>query len=154
MRDPMLERMRLALSDLLPWGAFLKRDRGSALFVTDAPRRGACPDWSSVGFLAREADGLACLTPDAGWLAQLEARWPEPPDLMCAQLRRGSGPVDGQVLELFAMGLKILDGGPFDPAFDRRLRQLAAVTLREQRARGGLYACGLVRYEIEKERGS
>lgn len=150
MRDPMLQHMRAVLTEHLPRGAFLKRDRDAALFITDAPRRGTCPDWASIGFLADVKDGLARLTPDARWLLRLEAESPEPPSLLCAQLQRIDGPVDAEALKLFAQGLKKLDGGPYDPSFDRNLRQLAAVTLRKHEARGGLYACGLIQYRIDR----
>ena len=40
--------LRQAAADALPEGAFLRRDRGDALFVTNAP--GLCPgaDWATA----------------------------------------------------------------------------------------------------------
>ena len=148
----MTGEMRRALRALLPAGAFLKRDRGPALFVTDAPMRGPCPDWGTAGFDGIVENGLARLTPGAMWVYRLEERFPEPPDGLCASLARFRGTPDAPALRLLAAGMKQLDGAPYDPAYGRRLRQLAAVTLREHNARGGLYACGLVNYLIEKER--
>ena len=139
----MLERMRAALRAALPEGAFLKLDRGDALFVTDAPRRGECPDWA--GFECEITNGLARLTPGKAWLLALEAEYPEPPDFLCASLRRGGEP-DAEVLKLFAMGLKK------DPGFGRKLRQTAAARLRKHETLGGLYACGILNYRMERER--
>ena len=148
----MPERMRAALRALLPPGSFLKRDRGEALFVTDAPRRGPCPDWTAAGFTCVEEKGLARLTPKAQWLEALAARYPEPPDFLCASLKREGGAPDGEVLRLFAMGMKQMDGAPYDPAFERRLRQLAAARLRTHADMGGLYACGILNYLIKEKR--
>ena len=139
----MLERMRAALRAALPAGAFLKLDRGDALFVTDAPRRGDCRDWA--GFECEVRKWLAFLTPGRPWLRALEAEYPEPPDFLCASLKRG-GEMDGAVLKLFAMGLKR------DPEFGKRLRQTAAERLRNHEAMGGLYACGILNYRMERER--
>ena len=38
MNDSLPEALRDAARDALPSGAFLRRDRGAALFITDAPR--------------------------------------------------------------------------------------------------------------------
>lgn len=139
----MLERMRAAVRAALPEGAFLKLDRGEALFVTDAPRRGGGRDWP--GFECEMRNGLAFLTPGKEWLSALEAAFPEPPDFLCATLKRG-GEADGAVLKLFAMGLKK------DVEFEKRLRQTAAARLRNHAPMGGLYACGLLNYILERER--
>lgn len=144
--------LRQAALGLLPEGAFLRRDRGAALYVTDAPRRGGTADWRSAGFLCREAGGLLRLTPDDRWLRRLEALYPEPPDPLCAALKRFSGPVDPEVLRLFARGVKPLDGGADDPLYDRALRRRAALCLRTHDPGGGLYACALLNHLIEKER--
>ena len=143
--------VRGAVRALLPEGSMLRRDRGASLFVTDAPRREPGADWperfAAAGFLCAIESGLAHLTPDGRWLAALSARYPEPPDHLCAMLRRFEGPPpDRDALALFAEALKLLDGAPWDPGFDRRLRQRAAVCLRTHRPGGGLYACALARH--------
>ena len=149
----MVERMRAALRAALPPGAFLKRERGEALFVTDAPRRGPCPDWGALGFSCEVSHGLARLTPGKVWVMELEAQYPEPPDHLCQTLRRG-GEIDGEVLRLFSMGLKRLDGEARYSDYGKRLRQLAAARLREHGSMGGLYACGIINCLTErKERG-
>ena len=146
-----LVRMREILRAALPERAFLRRDRGEALYVTDAPRRSPAIDWSAAGLICRETDGLAHLTPDAPWLHRLEALYPDPPDALCATFRRFTGAPDADALRLFARGMKALDAGKPDPQFSRALRQRAAVCLREHLPGGGLYACALALYLMEKE---
>lgn len=147
------EKMRGAAMALLPPGAFLRRDRGGALYVTDAPRFGGQVDWSLAGFRHVEGDGVDHLAPAGRWIHKLEALYPEPPDPLCAEFRRFSGPPMLDALWLFARGMKALDGGTDDPGYARALRQLAAVCLRKHLPGGGLYACALVNHMIEKERG-
>ena len=156
------QALRRAARAALPEGAFLRRDRGEALFVTDAPRRRPDADWPAVcaeaGFLCRARDSLLFLTPDPTWPARLEAAFPVPPDPFSASLSRFAGrPADGESLALFALGAQILDGGRDDGGFGRRLRRRAAACLRLNRTLGepnggGLYACALVKYIIEEER--
>ena len=143
----MLDRMRGALRAVLPAGAFLKLDRGTALFVTDAPRRGPCPRWP--GFDCVIENGLARLTPDARWLRALEDEYPQPPDFLCAYLRRGGEP-DDAALKLFALGLKRLNGATNDD-YSRRLREAAAMRLRNHEGLGGFYACGILNHLIERK---
>ena len=149
--------LRRAAEALLPPGAFLRRDRGAALYVTDAPRMavpgGAAADWAAAGFLHGERGGLMVLTPSEKWLRRLEETFVEPPDFLCASFRRFAGRPDMEALRLFARGVKALDGGADDPRYARLLRQRAAVCLREHLPGGGLYACALVNHMIEKERG-
>lgn len=151
MNDPFAARLRQAAVSMLPVGAFLRRDRGAALFITDAPRRGVMPDWAKAGFLCESRGGLAFLTPASVWLDMLAAQYPEPPDDFCAAFQRFIGVPDAAVLKLFVMGMKQLDGAPHDPAFERKLRQAAAIALREHRSGGGLYACALLKFRITKK---
>lgn len=137
---------------VLPQNAFLRRDRGDALFITDAPRRGMNPDWASLGFLCETKDGLARITPGPIWLNALESEYAVPPDRLCRTFARFKGTPSPASIQLFALGMKMLDGGPYDPAFDRNLRQTAAEALRKHENCGGLYACALIHHRIEKER--
>ena len=146
--------LRRAARQLLPEGAFLRRDRGEALYVTDAPRRAPSIDWSAAGFICLEAKGLAHLTPDESWLDRLEALYPNPPDTLCQSFRCFTGIPDAEALRLFARGMKALDAQSCDLQFSRALRQRAAVCLREHLPGGGLYACALALYLMEKERES
>ncbi len=152
------EQLRAAARAALPERAFLRRDRGDALFVSDAPR--LCPpsEWAPAldraGFIHKADGGLLRLTPGPAWLERLEARFPEPPDAFCATLARFRGvPPEAESLALFAQAVKLLDGAPNDDRFDRQLRQRAAVCLRLNQNNnithgGGLYACALARYII------
>lgn len=153
--------LRVAATAVLPEGAFLRRDRGDALFVTNAPRIDPGRDWaaalSEAGFTCVGGDGLLRLCPAEGWLTRLEAARPDPPDDLCRSLLRfwGRSP-DGESLRLFALGLRCLDGGEGAARFDRQLRQRAAVCLRlnalnpdEPPRGGGLYACALLDHELE-----
>ena len=157
MNDPFVRRLRAAAASALPPGAFLRRDRGDALFVTDAARRGASIGWAALGFLCDTRDGLERLTPDARWLRALAEAHPLPPDHLTATLSGYDGPIPTDTLKLFARGCKRLEGAP-DPGWDKALRQHIARALREHRNDGGLYACALLRYNTvlkddpEKER--
>jgi len=131
--------LRAAVRAALPPGAFLRRDRGDALFITDAPRIDPHTDRAAAlreaGFICAGADGLLRLWPAESWLMRLEAATPDPPDDLCRSLIRfrGMSP-DGASLGLFALGLRCLDGGEGAARFDRLLRQRAAQCLRERRA--------------------
>ena len=162
MRSPLARALREAVAARLPEGAFLRRDRGEALFVTDAPRRRPDADWSAAlagaGFACAEEAGLLRISPDAPWLARLEAAYPEPPDPFCASLRRFAGlPPEAESLRLFALGARALDGGEDGARFERLLRQRTAVCLRENRIHprssprgGGLYACALLTHILKE----
>ena len=159
MRSSFSDELRRAARAALPEGAFLRRDRDEALFVTDAPRRAPDIDWparfAEAGFLCTMDGGLAHLSPGPKWLAALEAAHPEPPDFFSASLRRFAGMEPGaEQLRLFAEGAKALETGAGTEAFDRRLRQRAAECLRNGIDGGGLYACALIRTIIEEERSS
>ena len=161
MSSPLSFALREAAAAALPPGAFLRRDRGDALFVTDAPRLRPEADWprlfSGAGFACVVENGLALLAPDAGWLDRLEGSRPEPPDALCASLLRFRGLApEAESLRLFALGARALDGGEDGARFDRLLRQRAAACLRLNRMDhdhsprgGGLYACALLDHELE-----
>ena len=152
--------LRAAARAALPEGAFLRRDRGEGLFVTDAPRHKAGGDWraalSEAGFILAEAGGLTRLSPAPAWLVRLEARYPQPPDTFCAALARFAGePPEPESLALFALGARTLDGEDDHGRFERQLRQRAAACLRLNRTQstrlgGGLYACALLAH-LKKE---
>ena len=145
--------LREAARAALPEGAFLRRDRGEALFVTDAPRVAPGANWPSVlaraGFLAAERGGLLCLTPDSAWHTRLEDACPAPPDALCRGLFCFAGrEIEAESLALFAAGARVL-------GFERRLRQRAAACLRTQNPAshgGGLYACALLNHLIKEAR--
>ena len=153
MSSDLCRALRDAAEAPLPPGAFLRRDRGDALFVTDAARRDPGTDWperfSRAGFVCRGREQLIFLTPAHTWIARLEDEYPDPPDHFCATLSRFRGlEADGESLTLFALGAKALDGGESLERYDRLLRQRAAVCLRAKDGGGGLYGCAVVRYLI------
>ncbi|MBQ8506253.1 MAG: hypothetical protein IJ466_02320 [Clostridia bacterium] len=144
-----LARMRDLLRAALPERAFLRRDRGDALFITNLPPLQAIP-----GFTLEARGGMTCILPEKCWMEELEARHPEAPDSLCGSLARFRGEAPGDdALRLFARGLKLLDmeNAPSNEieAFDRALRQHAAIALRGGGC-GGLYALAILNYEISK----
>ena len=148
-----LRQMRASARAALPPRAFLRRDRGEMLFVTNAPAFD--PALREIpGFIAERRGGLLFLLPDASWLRRWERRFPEPPDDLCAKLERFRGETpDQENLLLFARGAKLLDAGatPEDIAFyGRSLRQRAAVALRGG-CGGGLYAAALIVFQLNKK---
>ena len=152
--DP-LRQLRAAARAALPPRAFLHRDRGEALFVTNAPAFD--PALRDIpGFTAERRGTLMYLLPDAGWIARWERRDPEPPDDLCDKLLRFRGEApDRENTLLIARGLKLLDGGatPEDiAAYDRILRQRAAVALRGG-CGGGLYAMALIAFQLNDQGG-
>lgn len=145
--------MRAALRALLPPRAFLKRDRGDALLVTNAPAFD--PALAALpGFILFRRGALIFLLPDASWTARCERRAPEPPDDLSASLLRFRGQTpDLENLKLFARGAKLLDAGAAATgaeadAYDRALRQRAACALRGG-CGGGLYACALLNARLQ-----
>ncbi len=142
-----LERLRAELRPLLPERAFLKRDRGDALLITNAPALGFSPE-RLPGCIVEMRGMLLCILPDAQWVADFEARIPEPPDQLSRTLLRFRGAeADTDNLHLFARIAKLMDAQPSlgeIGACDRALRNRAALALRGG-CGGGLYACACVR---------
>lgn len=152
--------LREAARRALPEGAFLRRDRGEALFATDAPRLDPGGDWraalAGAGFLCEARGGLAFLRPGPAWLSALEKEHPIPPDDLCRGLARFAGlELDEESLWLFALGARRLDGEGDSGRFERALRRRAAQCLRLNANRtdpcgGGLYACALLNHIIKE----
>ena len=147
-----LEQMRAELRPLLPEHAFLKRDRGDALLITNAPALGFSPECLPGCILERRGP-LVCILPDARWVADFEAAIPEPPDHLSRTLMRFRGAeADGDNLRLFARIAKLMDAQPSPgeiEACDRTLRKRAALALRGD-CGGGLYACACVRARLNR----
>ena len=142
-----LEQLRAELKSLLPERAFLKRDRGDALLVTNAPAFGFSPG-QLPGCIVETRGMLLCILPDAQWVADFEATVPEPPDHLSRTLLLFRGvEADPDNLRLFARIAKLMDAQPSPgeiEACDRALRNRAALALRGG-CGGGLYACACVR---------
>ena len=142
-----LERLRAELLPLLPQRAFLRRDRGDALLISNAPALG-CTAEQLPGCIAERQGMLLRILPDAHWVADFEAGIPEPPDHLSRSLLRFRGvEADLDNLHLFARIAKLMDAQPSPgeiEACDRALRNRTALALRGG-CGGGLYACACVR---------
>lgn len=128
----------------LPQGAFLRRDRGDALYITDAPRRGWIGPLS--GFSVEICGPFAKISPLGGTMARCDYA----PDRLALELSRMKG-ASPEALILFIECLKCAeapDSGAYGRC-DRRLRQAAA---RAMRAGGGegLYYCALALAEAAR----
>jgi len=148
-----MQAVREAILPHLPPRAFLKRDRGEGLLVTNAPVFD--PDIREIpGFILEMQGNLLRILPDEGWLMHLEASHPQPPDFFSKTLLRfRGGQPDRQNLLLCVQGLKLLDAGR-EPgqaeiaAYDHALRRRCAEALRGGACAGGLYAAALILAQI------
>jgi hypothetical protein len=131
----------------LPAGAFLRRDRGDALYITDAPRLG----WAGVipGFDVAVRGGIARIIPRAELMGECDFE----PDALARELERFRD-LPPDCVKLFSLGIKVLEspGEVRIAEYDRRIRQAAAVALRSGGS-GGLYACALVLAEAKRRLG-
>jgi len=148
-----MQAMREAVQPHLPTKAFLKRDRGEYLLVTNAPVFD--PNLNLIpGFILERQGSILRILPDESWLLQLEGQFPEPPDHFCKSFLRFRGQhPDRNNLLIFARGAKLLDPGstplPAEiSAYDRALRQRCAEALRGGASGGGLYASALMLAQI------
>lgn len=151
----LLQQMRDALNASLPEKAFLRRDRGEALFITNAPFFD--PNLREIpGFITEVQDKLMHILPDESWIARLE-KADAKDHLSSSLLRFRAQAPDHDNLCLFAQGLKLLDVSGSAPeaeieAYDRALRQRAALALRGG-CGGGLYAAALVNAQVQSIKG-
>ena len=148
-----LDRMRQALRAALPEKAFLKRDRGDALFITNALIFDSSIP-SIPGFILIPDGKLMQVLPDAGWIAEIEKHAEAPDHLSTSLLRFRSMKADMENLSLCAQGFKLLDMGPSAPAaeieaFEHSLRSRAALALRGAASGGGLYAAAVINHKIK-----
>jgi len=111
-------------------------DRGGALYLSEEPL---------PGFLAERRGAFYALTP--GWaLIEEFAAWARPKverDGPCASLMRRSGEEE-EDLPLLLAGVKLLDlAAPVSAtrAYEKRVRQRAAVCLRQRSGGGLLWLC-------------
>lgn len=146
------EQLRRELRELLPPRAFLRRDRGDALYVTDAPRfadaRELCAALETAGFCCEPRREQLAIFPGVQRLIELERRCP-PPNFFCASLMKLRGlPPCEDALKLFAVGVRLLEH-PEKFAYARHARQLAALCLRTRS--GGAYACALIDFAMREE---
>ncbi len=143
-------QLREILRPLLPERAFLRRARGDAAFITNAPM------FADVSFNLHDFDctlqnGLLAISPGAAFISEFEMNHPAPPDFLCETLLRFRGqPPCEEAIRLFAVGVRLLEHADENESrlYDHRMRNLAAVCLRKNL--GGAYACALLAHCILK----
>lgn len=149
----MAEFRTLALA-CLPEKAFLRRDRGEGLFITNAPMFGdalsVCARLEAAGFRAETVGGLIRICAGGALMRPYECLPPE--NDLSRSLQRFRGlPVEQTQIDLFTLIAKAREGDETVP-YDMRLRKQAAYCLRKGGG-GGLYACAVLAAKIhEKER--
>lgn len=131
--------------------AFLRTDRGSALYVSDLPRRGAVLEPILRALDAQDFDsciqnGLLFITPRAAWISRLD-EWVRPFVPADEQLRLldrlAERAVSREDFSLWLTAVKLLERGNAEDdqaALDKRLRKQAAVCLRQKQNGGALAA--------------
>lgn len=145
--NPIRERLESLLSGT---GAFLRCDRGGALYATNLPAR--CDHWRELaqamrdaGFQVEERGALLAVVPDRAWRTRFE-QWAA--EQSCeSELTRlfrqsaGQSVCDAET-RAWIEGVKRLELCQGLGDYEKTLRQAAAVALRK-RCGGALYACGL-----------
>ena len=143
-------QLREILRPLLPERAFLRRARGDASFITNAPMF-ANTNPELPGFHCTLQKGLLSISPGADFISEFEMNHPTPPDFLCETLVRFRGqPPCEESIQLFAVGVRLLEHADENEIrlYDHRVRNLAAVCLRKNH--GGAYACALLAHCILK----
>lgn len=142
--------LRKAALAILPEkkGIFLRCDRGSALYVTNAPAfTDESIDRGSAGFFCRTEGKLLFLSPGDAWIEQMEEwlRARTAFDRLAASLKNACfGETLDEDRALFIEGAKLLEMKSDARAYEKKVRQRAAVCLREKRGGGALVVCGLI----------
>ena len=138
--DSILAALTAEARACLPEGAYLRRDRGDALLVTDADRE-------VEGFARIPRGNLTALLPTPERILRYEQT--PPAGAFSASLIRFRGQAaDEKNALLFARGVKLFGGTSSEfAAFDRAVRQTAAAALRTGDG-GGVYALALLRDEL------
>lgn len=129
-------------------GAFLRCDRGTALYVTNAPVRSEQEiDWAEAGFNARTEGKLTFLTPGLCWLEPF-GRWVQAkagePHLSSAVSNACFGDAEEADVRLWIEGIKRMELKNPAQEYEKMVRQRAAVCLREKRGGATLPVCGLI----------
>ena len=145
--NPMRERIEGLLSGT---GAFLRCDRGGALYVTNLPAR--CDHWResaqamrAAEFLIEERGTLLAVTPNAPWIGRY-CEWAA--ERCCESeltrlFRQSAAQREcGEETRAWLEGIKRLELHCGVGDYERTVRQAAAVALRKQ-CGGALRACGL-----------
>ena len=152
-----LARLRALLREALPPMAFVRRDRGEGLFITNAPAFD--PDLRAIpGFRTERQGSLLRILPDGDFIARFEEEHALPPDALCRSLLRFRGEaISRDGLLLFARGLKLLDAGSAAEAeiteYERSVRMRAALALRGGCGAGALYGSAILLFMIQNDKG-
>ena len=141
--------LRERMAGALVPGAFLRRDRGGALYISDAPRFGDVN--APEGFRVEIEGALArfYIKPEA--LEKICDEFGFKEDQLARELRRFKGASEGAA-RLFSDILKAMEASQTGAwaALDRRVRQAAAVAMRGGEGEG-LYYCALALAEFYRE---
>ena len=138
------------LSQLDGTGAFLRCDRGGALYVTNLPVR--LENWCDTacaieenGFKVEQRGALLAITPEPLWKARFEG-WAQgrcgESELTRLFRQRAASESCAEEMRAWFDGIKRLDLHGGAEVYEREVRQAAAVALRKQ-CGAYLYACGL-----------
>ena len=142
--------LREAALALLPdqKGIFLRCDRGTRLYVTNAPAFTDEPIyWASAGFSCEAQGRLLFLLPEDEWIERMDAwlRVRTKPHGLAASLGNASfGEITDEDRALFTEGVKLLEVKGDVRGYEKKVRQRAAVCLREKRGGGTLVVCSLI----------
>lgn len=152
--DPaaLLTAMRAEVREALDSRAFLRLDRGSALFVSNAPL--FQKQFSEIeGFEIRRGENLIFVYPSAERVRTIEKGIGMAEDGLSETLFRFAGQdVPESTRDLFSACLKLKQTCAPDLArADRILRQSAALALRGAIPGGGLFLCARLLHEIGKQ---
>ncbi len=132
----------MAIRELLPAGACVRRDRGQGLYI--APVR-----IESAHFTSEPAGALWRVYPAEALLCLFEAGEPSSP-LERSMARFRGLPIERESLSLFAAAAKLIEAP--EPAraqaLDRAIRRRAALAMRTGGG-GGLYACAAALNKVE-----
>ena len=141
--------LREAAFSLLPkkQGIFLRCDRGEALYVTNAPARtDERIDWDMAGFSCRAEGKLVFLTPEAVWIGRLE-QWlaiKTEARLAAAVWHADFQETAEADMALLIEGVKLIELQGDIRGYEKKVRQRAAVCLREKRGGGTIHVCALI----------
>lgn len=142
--------LREAALALLPdkKGIFLRCDRGTHLYVTNAPAfTDEQIDWAGTGFSCEAQGRLVFLSPENEWMERMEIwlRARTKPHGLAASLGNACfGEIMDEDRALFTEGVKLLEVKGDVRGYEKKVRQRAAVCLREKRGGGALVVCGLI----------
>ena len=128
----------------LPEGAFLRRDRGNALYITNAPSKG----WTGMldGFSVEQQGMMARLS----ILPEMIEKCDYAPDSLAFELERFRG-VSQDAAAIFTECVKCIEAPEqiLWEKCDRNLRQAAAAAMRSGCGEG-LYYCALALAEAKR----